>query len=252
MNEVKEEKKKSNAGLIAIIMVLCLCLGIAVGFIISRELGKDDKKEPDTKIEEKENKPEEKKEEEKKEEKPEDKNPEETPTPKNKTAVKAFGDECSFMKDCEKEFEITNGEKTYKIKVKKEVYTTIIMVDGKELLNYHLINEEHAIENIALLDNNYLVVETSIYAGPNKKWFVRDYFDSKLNKIAWMQQQSNVIEGELTSKEIIWADHICSEPYVTEADGSITVKKYKLVLNDNDKYEKTVIGTAKEGPYGNC
>ena len=250
MNEVKEEKKKSNAGLIAIIMVLCLCLGIAVGFIISKELRKNDKKEPDTKIEEK--KPEEKKEEEKPEEKPEEKK-EETPTPKKETAVKAFGDECSFTKRCEKEFDLTNGEKTYKIKVSKDPSNTTFTVDGKELLKYQNVTNDYAVENIALLDNNYLVIETSNYGGPNIKLFNRDYYDSKLNKIAFIFDQSfHKISGDITSKEIIYADSICKHLNDKTDDNDIIVDIYKLVLNDNDKYENTKIGKGIEGQAGNC
>ncbi len=184
MEKEKEIKQGISGGVLCLIVVLCLLLGLASGYILHDKLLSKE----ETKTEQKEAKI--KKDNKKIEEKENDNTKEKDTINKNTKVEKksvsiALTNECiNSKKSCSKEYTLSNGEINISIKTEMDINKSqIILINGKEIYKHEIsdYNGPFNINGVALLDNNIVVLDiyNPGYSGPDGH--IRTFYDVDSN-----------------------------------------------------------------------
>ena len=257
---ISMEDKKNSKDIIYIIIIVILLMIICGG--VAFNLGRKYAIEED-KRETKETKITDKKDNDSNEEGENDKPSNEQPTneepsreePSNnepdnniikKADYKDISNECFNKGNCEKSFELNNGEKTIIIKInnRKGSYETTMYIDNRQIdevrQNLEGINMRTTFNKIAYLDNGFIVIEMQTETG-----IERYYYDKNYIKIAianeYSYDKNYTIKEDITSKVI---NYYKTEPGCDSEGKYRKIYQYKLTLSDNNGYKDEFV---KEG-----
>ena len=198
----KETKQGISGGVLCLIIVLCLLLGLASGYILHDKLSNEE----ETKIEEI------KKEETEKND-TNQKNETEKEEKKLGTAKGIdISDYCDYKNACTKDFELSNEIDTYQVhlKIEKKEYSmsTYISLDNTKLITNQINvldkNDFGRVAKIGILDNGIIAIEYIDYtlpAGTTRSYY-KDY--KLLTSIYDMINGSGHFNEDITAKEITY------------------------------------------------
>jgi hypothetical protein len=213
--------------------------------IVSKEEIEIQEKKEDTKPQEK--KEDIQKDESKTQEKVEEKQKEEIPkAPESSQKVETITgtnpvinlkNECFNSQVCTKEYILSNNKKTIKIKIKKDTYSKDLYINNDSIYyeDYILINQ------IALLDNNILVIETET-KGPNGNNIERSYLSDNLTILF----ENNILDlREGYFKEDITAKEFTGYSYSLTCgnQGGVKQSVYKIKLISPNEISQNFISS---------
>ena len=251
----KERKQGISGGVLCLIIVLCLLLGLASGYILHDKLSNEDNK----KI--KQNVTEQKDEKtqstisnnENKEELSQEPN-------NNKDDVLELTELCKNQDNCQKDFTLNNNEKTinftYSTYKLNNYLGNVIKLNDKNnvvsLMPNNIDNEYHKATKIALLKNNIIVIEYEELSHYNNLsyHFIREYFNSngqELTKIMSIEPKNIYDENDksdIRNNDIIDTTVSYTDIYTSECKSDYDTKKlyrYKLTLISENEFKKEII-----------
>ena len=203
------------------------------------------------------------KDESKTQEKVEEKQKEETPkAPESSQKVETITgtnpvinlkNECFNSQVCTKEYDISNGKITIRIIIKRDTNWLTITGNNLRLLerrSYDPIIANQTITQIALLDNNYLVLEEQEDVMGKERYYYNKHMDNIITIGDAFYDDEHKITDSITSKEVTFIKTNCFSIYGD--DGKIDGQKYKLVLKNQDAYEVKYIGKERLAVGGQC
>ncbi len=290
---MENELQKKQKYKIVITIIVCLLIGMIPGYLLGANLNSnntdivndtEEVKEEFEEVEEKTNEEEnnqkdeivskeeielqEKKEdiqkdESKTQEKVEEKQKEEIPkAPESSQKVETITgtnpvinlkNECFNSQVCTKEYDISNGKITIRIKIRRDSNWLTITGNNLRLLerrSYDPIIANQTITQIALLDNNYLVLEEQEDVMGKERYYYNKHMDNIITIGDAFYDDEHKITDSITSKEVTFIKTNCFSIYGD--DGKIDGQKYKLVLKNQDAYEVKYIGKERLAVGGQC
>ncbi len=285
---MENELQKKQKYKIVIIIIICLLIGMIPGYLLGANLNRnntdivndtEEVEEEFEEVEEETNEEEnnqedeivskeeieiqEKKEDTKTQEKVEEKQKEEIPkAPESSQKVETITgtnpiinlkNECFNSQVCTKEYDISNGKITIRIKIKRDSNWLTITGNNLRLLerrSYDPIIANQTITQIALLDNNYLVLEEQEDVMGKERYYYNKHMDNIITIGDAFYDDEHKITDSITSKEVTFIETNCFSIYGD--DGKIDGQKYKLVLKDQDAYEVKYIGKERLAVGGQC
>ena len=285
---MENEPQKKQKYKIVIIIIICLLIGMIPGYLLGANLNnnntdivndteeieeetneeENNQEDEDTKVDENTKADEEKeiqeqKEEPKTQEKEEEKQQKEiTKAPESSQKVETITgtnpvinlkDECFNSQACTKEYDLNNGKTNIRIKIKRDINWLTITGNDLRLLereSYDPIVGDKVITQIALLDNNYLVLEEQYNSIGKVRYYYNKNIDNFITIRDTYYDEEHIITDSITSKEVTFITTNCFSTY--GKDGKIDGQKYKLTLKDQDTYEIKYIGKDRLAVGGQC
>lgn len=282
------EPQKKQKYKIVIIIIICLLIGMIPGYLLGANLNnnntdivndteeieeetneeENNQEDEDTKVDENTKADEEKeiqeqKEEPKTQEKEEEKQQKEiTKVPESSQKVETITgtnpvinlkNECFNSQVCTKEYDLNNGKTNIRIKIKRDSNWLTITGNDLRLLereSYDPIVGDKVITQIALLDNNYLVLEEQYNSIGKVRYYYNKNIDNFITIRDTYYDEEHIITDSITSKEVTFITTNCFSTY--GKDGKIDGQKYKLTLKDQDTYEIKYIGKDRLAVGGQC
>ena len=282
------EPQKKQKYKIVIIIIICLLIGMIPGYLLGANLNnnntdivndteeieeetneeENNQEDEDTKVDENTKADEEKeiqeqKEEPKTQEKEEEKQQKEiTKVPESSQKVETITgtnpvinlkNECFNSQVCTKEYDLNNGKTNIRIKIKRDINWLTITGNDLRLLereSYDPIVGDKVITQIALLDNNYLVLEEQYNSIGKVRYYYNKNIDNFITIRDTYYDEEHIITDSITSKEVTFITTNCFSTY--GKDGKIDGQKYKLTLKDQDTYEIKYIGKDRLAVGGQC
>ena len=282
------EQQKKQKYKIVIIIIICLLIGMIPGYLLGANLNnnntdivndteeieeetneeENNQEDEDTKVDENTKADEEKeiqeqKEEPKTQEKEEEKQQKEiTKVPESSQKVETITgtnpvinlkNECFNSQVCTKEYDLNNGKTNIRIKIKRDINWLTITGNDLRLLereSYDPIVGDKVITQIALLDNNYLVLEEQYNSIGKVRYYYNKNIDNFITIRDTYYDEEHIITDSITSKEVTFITTNCFSTY--GKDGKIDGQKYKLTLKDQDTYEIKYIGKDRLAVGGQC
>ena len=230
-----DQKSISGVTLI-IIMILCIALGMAPGYILgSKMLEKEKTQEAKDQgsnktvetIEEQTNT-----------------NDQTNNTPSALSKYIDVSSECFNSNNCTKEFELSNGAKTITIKVVSNGAHYTIYKHNQELDSFIIEDPNFGkskVNKIAFLDTEHLVIEMKNNAG-----ITRYYYDSGNERVLTAFElpynDKGRFDTEITDKEIFYF----KQESTCDSEGkNRTVHKYRYTIKDKDEYSNDYMESFK-------
>ena len=282
------EPQKKQKYKIVIIIIICLLIRMIPGYLLGANLNnnntdivndteeieeetneeENNQEDEDTKVDENTKADEEKeiqeqKEEPKTQEKEEEKQQKEiTKVPESSQKVETITgtnpvinlkNECFNSQVCTKEYDLNNGKTNIRIKIKRDSNWLTITGNDLRLLereSYDPIVGDKVITQIALLDNNYLVLEEQYNSIGKVGYYYNKNIDNFITIRDTYYDEEHIITDSITSKEVTFITTNCFSTY--GKDGKIDGQKYKLTLKDQDTYEIKYIGKDRLAVGGQC
>lgn len=282
------EPQKKQKYKIVIIIIICLLIGMIPGYLLGANLNnnntdivndteeieeetneeENNQEDEDTKVDENTKADEEKeiqeqKEEPKTQEKEEEKQQKEiTKVSESSQKVETITgtnpvinlkNECFNSQVCTKEYDLNNGKTNIRIKIKRDSNWLTITGNDLRLLereSYDPIVGDKVITQIALLDNNYLVLEEQYNSIGKVRYYYNKNIDNFITIRDTYYDEEHIITDSITSKEVTFITTNCFSTY--GKDGKIDGQKYKLTLKDQDTYEIKYIGKDRLAVGGQC
>ena len=161
--------------------------------------------------------------------------------------------ECFNSQVCTKEYDLNNGKTNIRIKIKRDSNWLTITGNDLRLLereSYDPIVGDKVITQIALLDNNYLVLEEQYNSIGKVRYYYNKNIDNFITIRDTYYDEEHIITDSITSKEVTFITTNCFSTY--GKDGKIDGQKYKLTLKDQDTYEIKYIGKDRLAVGGQC
>jgi len=161
--------------------------------------------------------------------------------------------ECFNSQVCTKEYDLNNGKTNIRIKIKRDSNWLTITGNDLKLLereSYDPIVGDKIITQIALLDNNYLVLEEQYNSIGKERYYYNKNIDNFITIRDTNYDEEHIITDSITSKEVTFITTNCFSTY--GKDGKIDGQKYKLTLKDQDTYEIKYIGKDRLAVGGQC
>jgi len=161
--------------------------------------------------------------------------------------------ECFNSQVCTKEYDLNNGKTNIRIKIKRDSNWLTITGNDLRLLereSYDPIVGDKIITQIALLDNNYLVLEEQYNSIGKERYYYNKNIDNFITIRDTNYDEEHIITDSITSKEVTFITTNCFSTY--GKDGKIDGQKYKLTLKDQDTYEIKYIGKDRLAVGGQC
>lgn len=282
---MENEPQKKQKYKIVIIIIICLLVGMIPGYLLGANLNnnntdivndteeieeetnteennqedEDTKEDKEIEIQEQKEQKEEPKTQEKEEENqkeeiikaPESSQKVETITGTN--PVINLKNECFNSQVCTKEYDLNNGKTNIRIKIKRDSNWLTITGNDLKLLereSYDPIVGDKIITQIALLDNNYLVLEEQYNSTGKVRYYYNKNIDNFITTRDTYYDEEHIITDSITSKEVTFITTNCFSTY--GKDGKIDGQKYKLTLKDQDTYEIKYIGKDRLAVGGQC
>ena len=258
------EPQKKQKYKIVIIIIICLLIGMIPGYLLGANLNnnntdivndteeieeetneeENNQEDEDTKVDE-EKEIQEQKEEPKTQEKEEEKQQKEiTKAPESSQKVETITgtnpvinlkNECFNSQVCTKEYDLNNGKTNIKIKIKRDSNWLTITGNDLRLLereSYDPIVGDKVITQIALLDNNYLVLEEQY----NSIGKVRYYYNKNIDNFITIRDtnydEEHIITDSITSKEVTFITTNCFSTF--RKAGKTDGQNYKSTLKDKE------------------
>ena len=276
------EPQKKQKYKIVIIIIICLLIGMIPGYLLGANLNnnntdivndteeieeetneeENNQEDEDTKVDE-EKEIQEQKEEPKTQEKEEENQKEEIiKAPESSQKVETITgtnpvinlkNECFNSQVCTKEYDLNNGKTNIRIKIKRDSNWLTITGNDLRLLereSYDPIVGDKVITQIALLDNNYLVLEEQYNSIGKVRYYYNKNIDNFITIRDTYYDEEHIITDSITSKEVTFITTNCFSTY--GKDGKIDGQKYKLTLKDQDTYEIKYIGKDRLAVGGQC
>ena len=161
--------------------------------------------------------------------------------------------ECFNSQVCTKEYDLNNGKTNIRIKIKRDSNWLTITGNDLRLLereSYDPIVGDKVITQIALLDNNYIVLEEQYNSIGKVRYYYNKNIDNFITIRDTYYDEEHIITDSITSKEVTFITTNCFSTY--GKDGKIDGQKYKLTLKDQDTYEIKYIGKDRLAVGGQC
>lgn len=285
---MENEPQKKQRYKIVIIIIICLLIGMIPGYLLGANLNnnntdivndteeieeetneeENNQEDEDTKVDEEKEIQEQK---EQKEQKEEPKTQEKEEENQKEEIIKApessqkvetitgtnpvinLKNECFNSQVCTKEYDLNNGKTNIRIKIKRDSNWLTITGNDLRLLereSYDPIVGDKIITQIALLDNNYLVLEEQYNSIGKVRYYYNKNIDNFITIRDTYYDEEHIITDSITSKEVTFITTNCFSTY--GKDGKIDGQKYKLTLKDQDTYEIKYIGKDRLAVGGQC
>lgn len=239
----KEQKQGINGGTIIIIMIICIIVGMAPGYILGEKIINKKEATTEQKEQKKDNSKEEATPEVEQPKEEENNNQKQEETSKKSTSLDVSKD-CFNSGKCEKEYELSNGEKTIKVRIMSNSSSIYIYLNDNDILQFNISDPNmgnKSVNKIALLDTNHLVIETKSSARKERYYF--DNNNSMINHIFEAPYDTNnTFANDITSKEEI---HYYSALGCDSQGKYRSLYKYKFTIISSTKYSIEYIGEAK-------